>query len=131
MSAYGRLRFTLKLFTGPMRRLFVRNYLAEDRANAAVFARAGNWAGVRAYASAWRRIAGQLRGIRQENRRLQSLARVKTEDLIAGQQQMAAGLLWSGVPDLSREVIETRYLPLLATGRGRPVPEWKREEGKG
>jgi len=126
MAAYGRLRFTIKLFTGPTRRLFVRNYLAEDRANAAAFARAGNWAGVRAYASAWRRIAGQIRGLRQENRRLQRLARLRTEDLIAGQQQMAAGLLWSGVPDLSREVIETHYLPLLATGRGRRVPEFSR-----
>ena len=124
MAAYGRLRFTLKLFTGPLRRLFVRNYLAEDRANAAAFAKAGNWAGVRAYATAWRRIAGQLRSIRQENRRLHGLARVSTEDLIAGQQQMAAGLLWSGVPDLSREVIETRYLPILSSGRGRAVPEF-------
>src|SRR5918993_1320744 len=130
MAAYGRLRFTLKLFTGPLRRLFVRNYLAEDRANAAAFARAGNWAGVRAYATAWRRIAGQLASIRQENRRLQAAARLRTEDLIAGQQQMAAGLLWSGVPDLSREVIETYYLPVLS-GSSRPVPEWKREEGKG
>ncbi|HVJ27666.1 MAG TPA: glycosyltransferase family 2 protein, partial [Vicinamibacterales bacterium] len=124
MAAYGRLRFTLKLFTGPLRRLFVRNYLAEDRANAAAFARAGNWAGVRAYANAWRRIAGQLPSIRQENRRLQAAARLRTEDLIAGQQQMAAGLLWSGVPDLSREVIETHYLPLLSGGRGRQVPEF-------
>jgi len=124
MAAYGRLRFTLKLFSGPLRRLFVRNYLAEDRANAAAFARAGNWAGVRAYATAWRRIAGQLAAIRQENRRLQAAARVGTEDLIAGQQQMAAGLLWSGVPDLSREVIESRYLPLLSGGLGRQVPEF-------
>ena len=124
MAAYGRLRFTLKLFTGPLRRLFVRNYLAEDRANAAAFARAGNWAGVRAYASAWRRIAGQLASIRQDNRRLQASARLRTEDLVAGQQQMAAGLLWSGVPDLSRAVIETHYLPLLSAGRGRQVPEF-------
>lgn len=124
MAAYGRLRFTLKLFTGPTRRRFVRNYLAEDRTNAAAFAKAGNWAGVRAYATAWRRIAGQLRAIRQENRSLQGIARVRTEDLISGQAQMAAGLLWSGVPDLSREVIETRYLPVLSGGRGRQVPEF-------
>lgn len=124
MAAYGRLRFTMKLFTGPTRRRFVRNYLAEDRANAAAFAKAGNWAGVRAYAAAWRRIAGQLRSIRQENRRLQGLARLNTEELLSGQAQMDAGLLWSGVPDLSREVIETHYLPLLSSGRGRQVPEF-------
>ena len=124
MAAYGRLRFTMKLFTGPTRRLFMRNYLAEDRANAAAFAKVGNWAGVRAYATAWRRIAGQLRAVRQENRRLQGLARLRTEDLVAGQQQMAAGLIWSGVPDLSRAVIETNYLRLLSGGRGRQVPEF-------
>jgi GT2 family glycosyltransferase len=124
MAAYGRLRFTLKLFTGPLRRRFVRNYLAEDRANAATFARSRNWAGVRAYATAWGRIARQLGSIRRENRRLHSVARVRTEDLIAGQQQMAAGLLWSGVPDLSRHVIETHYLPLLSGGQGRLVPEF-------
>ena len=123
MAAYGRLRFTLKLLSGPTRRRHLRNYLAEDRANARAFARAGNWAGVTAYLKAWRRVAMEWPSIRREHARLDRLATRRNEELFAGQAEMAGGLLWSGVPDLSRQVIETRYMPLLAGGRTRQVPE--------
>ena len=36
---------------------------------------------------------------------------------------MAGSLLWSGVPDLSREVIERHYLPLLSSGATRRMLE--------
>ncbi|MEX2662177.1 MAG: glycosyltransferase family 2 protein [Vicinamibacterales bacterium] len=126
MAAYGRLRFTLKLLSGPTRRRYLRNYLAEDRSNARAYLRARNWAGVGAYLKAWRRIVKEWPAIRREHARLERLATRRNEELFAGQAQMAGGLIWSGVPDLSRNVIETRYLPLLTAGRTRQVPELMR-----
>jgi GT2 family glycosyltransferase len=126
MAAYGRLRFTLKLLSGPTRRRHLRNYLAEDFANGCAFASARNWAGVGAYLNAWGRIVREWPSIRREHARLDRLATRRNEELFAGQAEMAGGLLWSGVPDLSRDVIETRYLPLLVAGRTRQVPELMR-----
>lgn len=123
MAVYGRLRFVNKLMSGETRRHFVRRYLAEDRSNVRVLARAGNWAAVRAYIRAWRRAVLHLPAMRRDYRRLRKMAPLSDRDLFAGQAQMAGSLLWSGVPDLSREVIVTRYLPLLAGGQTRRVPE--------
>jgi GT2 family glycosyltransferase len=125
MAVYGRLRFANKLLSGPLRRHFVRRYLAEDTANFRAASRAGQWPVVRAYLRAWRRVLAHLPAMRQANRALMARARIPVETLFAGQQTMPAGLLWSGVPELSRSNIEQHYLPLLAAGRTRPVPEWQ------
>lgn len=124
MALYGRLRFANKLLSGEIRRHFVRRYLAEDRANLLAALRAGHWPVVRAYLRAWRRAAVHLPAMRRANRELRRRARIPVEQLFSSQNAMAAGLLWSGVPELSRPVIEQYYLPLLAHGRTRPIPEW-------
>jgi hypothetical protein len=71
----------------------------------------------------WLGAVRHLPEIRGAHRRLQRSARLRDVDLFSAQAHMDRGLLWSGVPELSREVIETCYLPLLAGGVGRRVPE--------
>lgn len=127
MAIYGRLRFANKLLSGATRRHFVRRYLAEDLANLRTYARARKWGMAGAYAKAWRRVVWHLPSIRRANRELMAKATTRPEDLFSGQASMPGGLLWSGVPELSRRVIEQHYRPLL-TGR---AGEGRREEAGG
>jgi hypothetical protein len=123
MAAYGRLRFVNKLMSGPTRRHFVRRYLTEDWSNMRQLSRAGSRDAVRAYFKAWWQALRHLPAMRRDHRALQARARTRDVDLFSGQARMAGSLLWSGVPDLSRQVIEQHYLPLLAGGTARRVPE--------
>jgi GT2 family glycosyltransferase len=123
-AAYGRLRFALKLLGSARRRLFLRNYLAEDATNLRTVLARGEGASARAYAGAWGLAARDLRTIAGARRRLQASRRVSDEQLFAPQQDLPEGLMWHGIPDLSGEVIMRQYLPLLAGGHTRRVPEF-------
>lgn len=123
-AAYGRLRFALKLLSGATRRRFLRHYVEEDRANLRVALAQRQWAVARAYAGAWSLAGRDLLAIRSARSALHARRRVSDDELLAPQRGMAPGLLWHGLPDLSRQVIMNQYLPLLAGGRTRPVPEF-------
>jgi GT2 family glycosyltransferase len=125
-AAYGRLRFALKLLSGETRRIFVRNYFAEDRANAGAALACGDWGVARAYARAWSFAARDLRSIALSRRSLLAARCLSDAELFAGQANMPSGRLWHGMPDLSRSVIMRDYLPLLTGGRTRPMPEFAR-----
>jgi GT2 family glycosyltransferase len=122
-AAYGRVRFAMKLLSGRSRRRFCVRFFIEDRANALGFLRRRNWAMARAYGRAWARLSADLPSIALAHRRIVAARRVPDHELLLAQRHLPAALMWHGVPDLSRDVIVRHYLPLIATGRTRPVPE--------
>jgi GT2 family glycosyltransferase len=123
-AAYGRLRFALKLAGGRTRRTFVTNYLMEDGASVRAAFERRDWATVRAYAGAWARLGLTAPGIALAHRSLGKTRRLPDEALFSGPQAFPGGLMWHGIPELSRATIAAHYLPLLAAGRTRPVPEF-------
>jgi GT2 family glycosyltransferase len=123
-AAYGRLRFALKLLDNAARRRYVRNYLAEDRANLRASLVQRQWASARAYVGAWAMAFNHRRSISASRRELQSARRISDDELFESQRDMPAGLMWHGIPDLSTDVIMNHYLPLLVSGRTRHVPEF-------
>jgi hypothetical protein len=126
-AVYGRLRFVLKLLRGTSRRVFLRNYLGEDRSNLLHFARKREWPMVRAYVLAWGKTLTDLLSIRRAHRDLGRRARANGEALFDVQAGMPAGLIWNGLPELSRETIAAHYLPLFEAGRTRAVAEFPRQ----
>jgi N-acetylglucosaminyl-diphospho-decaprenol L-rhamnosyltransferase len=125
-AAYGRLRFALKLVGGRERRTFVANYLTEDAVNVRAAVKRGDWVTVRAYAAAWLRLGVTAPAIAVARRAIRRTRRLPDAALFAGQQEFPGGLMWHGIPELSRETIATDYLPLLLSGRTRPLPEFSR-----
>jgi hypothetical protein len=123
-AAYGRLRFALKICGRARMREFLRNYTAEDRANARAALVKGDRRTAAAYAGAWLRIMRDLPSILPARRTLQAARRIDDDRLFAGQHDMPGGLMRHGLPELSRDTITRHYLPLMQNGRTRPLPEF-------
>jgi GT2 family glycosyltransferase len=120
---YGRVRFASTALGGPTGRRFREAYLREDLANVRVMARRGDLAGVRAYARAWLRVAAHAWSWRSLVATLDD-APVTAEAVVEADARWPDGLTWNGVPELTLPIVRDVYLPLLAAGRTRPLPEW-------
>jgi GT2 family glycosyltransferase len=120
---YGRLRFALKL-TGKTLGRFLRNYLIEDWTNfwRAIFQR--RWPLARAYLQGWSAASRDLPELLRERRSLQARRVVKDEELFGLQRDMPATLAWRGLPELSWDLVQYHYLPLIHARRTRRMPEF-------
>jgi hypothetical protein len=122
--AYGRLRLAVKLLSGPLRRRFLRHYATEDRANTLRYLRHGDVEAAGAYARAWAKLARDVPGLLAVNRRLRRAAPSPLDEVFARQSSLPAGLVWHGLPELTFSHVRRIYLPLLAGGATRPIPEF-------
>jgi glycosyltransferase involved in cell wall biosynthesis len=124
---FGRLRFALKL-TGRSLGRFLRNYLLEDWTNfwRAVLKR--QWPTSRAYLGGWSDVLNNLPGIFEARRSLQSRRVIPDEDLFALQRDMPETLAWHGLPELSWDIVQNHYLPLILSRRTKRMPEFDPSE---
>jgi GT2 family glycosyltransferase len=120
---YGRVRFASTALGGPTGRRFRDAYLREDLANVRALAKRGNLASVRAYARAWLRVAAHAWSWRGLMATLDD-APVTAEEVVEADARWPDGLTWNGVPELTLPIVRDVYLPVLAAGRTRPLPEW-------
>jgi GT2 family glycosyltransferase len=124
---FGRLRFTLKL-TGKYLGRFLRNYLLEDWTN---FWRAlvqRKWTTASAYLAGWSAALKALPSLLGERKSLQDRRVVPDEELFALQRDMPVTLAWRGLPELSWDLVQNHYLPLILSRRTRRMPEFAPSE---
>jgi GT2 family glycosyltransferase len=120
---HGRLRFAIKLTDKYITR-FIRNYLIEDWTNFTRLIMQMKWALARAYILGWLDLIKSLPSLIRIRRDLQERRRVADQDLFALQRDMPPTLVWHGLPELTWDSILTTYLPLIRSGRTRPMPEF-------
>ena len=120
---FGRLRFTIKLVDGYLSR-FLRNYLLEDWTNFTAATGKGDWDTARAYIAGWGDIIRTLPGLLHERKSLQARRAISDEELFLLQRKMPITLAWHGLPELTWDLVQNHYLPLIRNGRTRPMPEF-------
>jgi GT2 family glycosyltransferase len=127
---YGRLRFTLKLLHGRWRRRFLANYLREDLANLRRSVATRDFGSARAYAAGWWDAAASLPDIGRQRRTLAPRLVRDDEALLAAEMKIPDPVTSNGLPILTRDLVENHYLPLMAKGKTRPMPEFPRGRPK-
>lgn len=120
---YGRLRFAVKLLGESLPR-FLRNYLLEDWTNFHRALAQGQWATARAYLGGWGDFLRSLPALRGERRALQPRRAISDEALFALQRDAPATLAWRGLPELTWDLVQHHYLPLILSRRTRAMPEF-------
>jgi GT2 family glycosyltransferase len=120
---YGRLRFVLKLLK-QRRALFLRNYLAEDLLSFIRYLSTGKWAMARAYLVGWSNLLRSLPKLLKQRRFLQPRRKLKDDKLFAIQGEFPMPLSWSGLPELTWDLVLHTYAPLIYSERSRPLPEF-------
>jgi GT2 family glycosyltransferase len=120
---YGRLRFALKL-AGKRMATFLRNYLLEDWANLVILLVRGDFSSARAIIAAWQKIYQDWFEIRATRRALQSQRYITDEELFRVSPEIPQTFAWHGMPELTWDLIEHHYYPLILHGKTRPMPEF-------
>ncbi len=123
---YGRLRFALKLFHGWWRRRLLANYLREDFTNLRRSLALRDFGSVRAYVAGWWDTAVSLPDIGRQRRRLAPRLVRDNEALLTTDMRIPDPLTSNGLPILTRDLVENHYLPLMAKGKTRLMPEFPR-----
>ena len=124
---YGRLRFSIKLLDRYQGR-FLRNYFIEDVTNLLRLLLRGNWAMARAYLRGWRKLGTDIQKILAERKLLQPRRVILDEALFNLQNDMPVTLAWNGLPELTWDIIQRHYLPLMLSRRTQPMPEFDPSE---
>lgn len=122
--AYGRLRFATKILGPVFLRSFFRNYLSEDWTNFSRAVVGREWGTALAYLGAARDFLIAVPALVRDRRTLQARRARSDEELFQLQEQMPPPLTWRGLPELTWDLVCSHYLPLLRSGRTRPVPEF-------
>jgi len=121
--AYGRYRFTFRIIEKNLLR-FLRNYWLEDWANFTRMVVKGDFQSARAYLGAWGKAIRDYREF-MWIRKLLNEQRVLDDDaILAVQAHMPMTLVWHGLPELTWDLIQSNYLPIILSRRTRPMPEF-------
>jgi len=121
---YGRLRFAVKLLASPTLWRFLFDYGIEDKVHLLLrlLKFQGHMAG--AILSGWLNFLKNLSSIISQRHRLQLTRRCTDNDLFVLQGSIPPGLIWHGLPELTWEIITHTYLPLILSGKTRPLIEF-------
>ncbi len=123
-AAYGRLRFAFKLLRGRWLRRFIVNYIREDFANARRAVANRDVATFFAYLGAWGDLVASFADIHRQRHALERRMVCTSEALLATRAAAPGPLIRNGLPLLTWDLVQTCYLPLIAKGRTRPMPEF-------
>lgn len=122
---FGRLHFAIKL-VGKYLSRFLRNYLLEDWTNFTRAIATREWPIAHAYLRGWSDLIKSLPRLLKERKALQNRRTISDEELFHLQRDMPMTLAWHGLPELTWDLIQNHYLPLIIHGRTRPMPEFDR-----
>jgi hypothetical protein len=121
---FGRLRFITK-FVGPglILSLWI-SYLGDDLIQCLLALLRGKWQNVLAYLAAWKDYLTTLPALLRERKQLQAQRKITDKVLFSLQKRIPMPLVWHGVPQLTWDLVENFYLPLLTKLKTRPIPEF-------
>ncbi len=120
---YGRYRFVRKII-GERRYRFFGGYLIEDSLSLFFFLIRGDFSYLLAYGRAVRQLIADYKTISQLRRQIQATRKVNDHNLFAPQRNMPMPFIWRGMPELTWDIIQRTYLPLMLSGKTKPIPEF-------
>jgi len=121
---YGRLRFAIKILTPIFLARFLGAYLIEDCAGFLFALLRLDRAAARAYWNAWRDLLTGWPELLRERRALQAKRVLSDRALFDSQRKIPAPLIWNGLPELTWDLVQNHYLPLILSGATRALPEF-------
>ena len=121
---YGRLRFCTKLLGPAFGLRFLCGYLIEDLVRCAYALLRGRTGALRSYRQAWADYRGSLPELRKTRRTTQLRRQLTDRALFREQKRVPIPHIQGGLPQLTWDIVCHRYLPLLASGQTRPLPEF-------
>ncbi len=125
--AYGRYRFAYKILDDYLLR-FMRNYWFEDIAHLMRMLVSLKWSSARAYLQAWKDVIKQRNSFRIIRQNVQAKRVLQSDaDLFSLQMDLLMPHIWRGMPELTWDLIENYYLPIVKAGRVRKMPEFEIE----
>ncbi len=124
---HGRLRLAYKLLSPLTAARFLINYALEDLARFMLYSLRGRRPLAHAVLDGWRTFFHKLPSLRAQRQALQSRRIISDRQLFAYQQsaqcQIPPPFIWRGLPELSWDIIQHVYLPLMLARKTRPMPE--------
>lgn len=121
--AYGRYRFTFKIVEKFLLR-FLRNYWLEDWANFTRLVAKRDFESAKAYLGAWAQAARDNKEFMTARKALNQQRALDDDALFAVQRDMPMTFVWHGLPELTWDLVQNTYLPLIVSQRTRPMPEF-------
>lgn len=121
---YGRLRFISLLNGSQTLRHFLIRYVLEDLLRASLALFSFRFQIIAAYSRAWADFRRDLTALRHRRREIQSLRKCTDAEIYRLQKGLPQPSIWKGLPVLTWDVICRQYLPLIAGGQIRPLPEF-------
>jgi GT2 family glycosyltransferase/glycosyltransferase involved in cell wall biosynthesis len=120
---YGRLRFATRIAgRGLIIRLFI-GYFFDDIIQFCFALSRGKWDHLQAYLMAWRDYFKTLPTLRTERKLIQRQRKITDRALLETQMGMPMPHILHGIPQLTWDLIQNDYLPLLATQQNPSIPE--------
>jgi len=109
---------------------FFLAYLVEDCLNAVLALIRGRWSVLQAYWQGWSDYLEGLSALRKERQVIQRKRVRFDKDMFAPQKMVPDPLMQRGLPLLTRDIIQSCYLPLILAAKTRALPEFVTESGE-
>jgi len=120
---YGRLRFAYKIFSqSNLVRVLLTDGL-EDLLRFSAFVVSRSWPKARAVLAGWKMFLRDLPQLRQARGEVQGQRAHPDQTIFALQRAVPPPLIWRGLPELSWDIVQHTYLPLMIARKTRPMPE--------
>ena len=120
---YGRLRFAAKILSVKnLCRVLLTNAV-EDLGRMTLNLLRGRLRHLTATVTGWRMFLGHLSELRLLRRQLQSQRALSDRLIFELQRSIPPALIWRGLPELSWDIIQHEYLPVMKSKKTFPIPE--------
>ena len=122
-AVIGQLLFGLKVGTPERAARLTRHALKDVYMNVLLAIRQRRGSTLAAYGRAAARTIIRLPGLLVERRRVQSRRRVADAEVFRGGDDLTPSFVWRNLPELTCDIVRTYYVPLIRSGRTRPLAE--------
>ncbi len=123
----SRLRVVARLLTASTRFRFMLSYLLDDCARFLGFLFSRRWSFLRAILHAWVEFIFSRPNLNSDRQAIQRRRQITDSALFAVQANLPAPLIRAGLPRLTWDIIQERYLPLFLAHKTRAFPEFEGE----
>lgn len=121
---FGRLRFAVKLLSPKFLVRFLFAYGFEDCLRLCLAFLQLDVPTIRAYWYGWRDFLVSLSSLIRE-RKMTQTKRVRSDRVIFDlHKEIPVPLIRNGLPELTWDIVQNHYLPLILSGKTRPLPEF-------
>jgi hypothetical protein len=100
------------------------DYLVEDAIGLCASLLRRDWRAAGAYLDAWRSFRQTLPAIATERKALQARRVRSDKELLSQHERIPVPHIWHGLPELTWDIVQFDYLPLILSKQTHAVPEF-------